>query len=66
VRNLLGWGVSVFAGKICVGASACGELTAWEFKLFVSNLPSGLVLSILPFFCWRCKASWGWRSSTGA
>ena len=26
VRNLLGWGVSAFAGKICVGASPHGDL----------------------------------------
>jgi hypothetical protein len=44
VRNLLGWGVSAFARKIYVGASARGDLTAGEFMLFDSNLPSGLAL----------------------
>jgi hypothetical protein len=66
VRNLLGWGAPVFVGRICVGASAHGDLTAGEFVIFVFNLPSGLVLPIFPFFCWRCTASWGRRSSTGA
>jgi hypothetical protein len=50
VCNLLRWGVSAFAGKIYVGASARGDLTAGEFMLFVSNLPSGLALVILSFF----------------
>jgi hypothetical protein len=50
VRNLLGWGVSAFAGKICVGASPHGDLAAGEFVFFVSNLPSGLALSIPSFF----------------
>jgi hypothetical protein len=42
VRNLLEWGVPAFAGRICVGAFPHGDLTAREFVLFVSNLPSGL------------------------
>jgi hypothetical protein len=50
VRNLLGWGVSVFAGKIYVGASPHGDLAAVEFVFFVSNLPRGLALSITSFF----------------
>jgi hypothetical protein len=50
VRNLLGWGVSSFAGKIRVGASPHGDLTAGEFVLFVSNLPNELALSISSFF----------------
>jgi hypothetical protein len=50
VRNLLGWGVSAFAGKIYVGTSARGDLTAGEFMLFVSNLPSGLALPNPSFF----------------
>jgi hypothetical protein len=50
VRNLLGWGVSAFARKICVGASPHGDLAAGEFVFFVSNLPSGLALSIPSFF----------------
>jgi hypothetical protein len=50
VRNLLGWGVPAFAGKIRVGASPHGDLTAGEFVLFVSNLPSGLALPISSFF----------------
>jgi hypothetical protein len=66
VRNLLGRGAPAFVGRICVSASAHGDLTTGEFMLFISNLPSGLVLPILPFFCWRCSASWGRRSSTGA
>jgi hypothetical protein len=44
VRNLLGWGVPAFAGRIRVGASPHGDLAAEEFMLFVSNLPSGLAL----------------------
>ena len=50
VRNLLGWGVPAFAGRICVGASPHGNLVAGEFVLFVSNLPSGLALPISSFF----------------
>jgi hypothetical protein len=50
VRNLLGWGVPAFAGRIHVGASPHGDLAAGEFVLFVSNLPSGLALPILSFF----------------
>jgi hypothetical protein len=50
VRNLLGWGVPAFAGRIRVGASPYGDLAAEEFVLFVSNLPSGLALPILLFF----------------
>jgi hypothetical protein len=46
VRNLLGWGVPAFAGRICVGTSPHNDLTAGEFVLFISNLPSGLVLPI--------------------
>jgi hypothetical protein len=50
VRNLLGWGVSAFARKIYVGASARSDLTTGEFMLFISNLPSGLALPNLSFF----------------
>jgi hypothetical protein len=50
VRNLLGWGVSAFTGRIYVGASPHGDLIAREFVLFVSNLPSGLALPISSFF----------------
>jgi hypothetical protein len=50
VRNLLGWGASVFAGRICVGASPHSNFTTGEFVFFVSNLPSGLALPILSFF----------------
>jgi hypothetical protein len=50
VRNLLGRGASAFVGRIRVSTSAHGDLTASEFVLFVSNLPSGLALLILPFF----------------
>jgi hypothetical protein len=50
VHDLLGWGVSAFTGKIYVGASARGKLTAGEFMLFVSNLPSGLALPNPSFF----------------
>jgi hypothetical protein len=42
VRNLLGWGVPSFAGKIRVGASPHGNLATREFVFFVSNLPSEL------------------------
>jgi hypothetical protein len=57
--RLLGWDASAFGGRICAGATLPGKLAAGEFVLFVFNLPSGLVLPILPFFCWRCTASWG-------
>jgi hypothetical protein len=50
VRNLLGWGVPVFAGRIRVSASPHGDLVIGEFVLFVSNLPSGLALPISSFF----------------
>jgi hypothetical protein len=50
VRNLLGWGVPAFVGRIHVGASPHGDLAAGEFVLFVSNLPSGLALPITSFF----------------
>jgi hypothetical protein len=50
VRNLLGWGVPTFAGRIRVGASSHGDLAAREFMLFVSNLPSRLALPISSFF----------------
>jgi hypothetical protein len=66
VCRLLGWDVPAFGGRICTGAILPGELAAEEFVLFVFNLRSGLVLPILPFFCWRCTASRGRRSSTGA
>jgi hypothetical protein len=49
VRNLLGWGVPAFIGRIRVGASPHGNLAAGEFVLFVSNLPSGLALPISSF-----------------
>jgi hypothetical protein len=48
--QLPGWGVPAFAGKIRVGASPHGNLTAGEFVFFVSNLPSGLALPISSFF----------------
>ena len=50
VRNLLGWGLPAFAGRIHVGASPPGDLAAGEVVLFVSNLPSGLALPISSFF----------------
>jgi len=50
VRNPLGWGVPAFTGRICAGAFPHGDLTAGEFVLFVSNLPSGLALPISSFF----------------
>jgi hypothetical protein len=50
VRNLLGWGVLAFAGRICVGVSPHGDLAAREFVFFVSKLPSGLALPIPSFF----------------
>jgi hypothetical protein len=50
VRNLLGWGVPAFAGRICVGASPLGDLAAGEFVLFVSNLPCGLAPPISSSF----------------
>jgi hypothetical protein len=50
VRNLLGWGLPAFAGKIRVGASPHSNLAAGEFVFFISNLPSGLALPISSFF----------------
>jgi hypothetical protein len=50
VRNLLGWGTPVFAGRIRVGATPLGDLAAEEFVLFVSYLSCGLELPISPFF----------------
>jgi hypothetical protein len=50
VRNLLGWGVSAFAGKICVGASPHCNLATGEFVFFISSLPSGFALPIPSFF----------------
>jgi hypothetical protein len=50
VRNLLGWGVPAFAGRIHVSASPHGDLATEEFVLFVSNLRSGLALPISSFF----------------
>jgi hypothetical protein len=50
VRNLLGWGVPAFTGKIRVGASPHGNLAAGEFVFFISNLPSGLAVPISSFF----------------
>jgi hypothetical protein len=50
VRNLLGWGVLAFAGRIRVGASPLSDLVVGEFVLFVSYLSCGLALPISPFF----------------
>jgi hypothetical protein len=50
VRNLLGWGAPVFAGRIRTGATPLGDLTAEEFVLFVYYLSCGLALLISPFF----------------
>jgi hypothetical protein len=50
VRNLLGWGTPVHAGKIRAGATPLGNLAAGEFVLFVSYLSYGLALPISPFF----------------
>jgi hypothetical protein len=50
VRNLLGWGVPAFIGKICVGAFPHGDLATGEFVFFISNLPSGLALPISSIF----------------
>jgi hypothetical protein len=50
VRNLLGWGAPAFIRRIRVGTSPHSDLTAREFALFVSNLPSGLALPISSFF----------------
>jgi hypothetical protein len=50
VHNLLGWGVPAFTGRICVSASAYDDLTAREFVVSVSNLPSGLALPVSSFF----------------
>ena len=50
VCNPLGWGVLAFAGRIRVGVSPHGDLTAGEFVFFVSKLPSGLGLPNPSFF----------------
>jgi hypothetical protein len=47
--RLFRWDAPAFGGRICAGAILSGKLTAREFVLFVFNLPSGLVLPILPF-----------------
>jgi hypothetical protein len=59
VHNLLGWGVPVFARRICVGASPHGDLTVGEFVLFVSNLPLGWCcrFCLSSCCCWRSSAS---------
>jgi hypothetical protein len=76
VRNLLGWGVSAFAGKIYVGASARGDLTTGEFMLFAVNLLWG---TDIPRVHWKDKRpherpkgpinhkvipSWAWGRTT--
>jgi hypothetical protein len=50
VRNLLGWGAPVFAGRIHAGTSPLGDLATGEFVLFVSYLSCELALPIPPFF----------------
>jgi hypothetical protein len=50
VRNLLGWGVPAFAGRICASASLLDGLAIGESVFFVSYLSCGLVLLISPFF----------------
>jgi hypothetical protein len=57
-------GMPAFGGRICAGAIHPGELAAGEFVPFA--LPSGLVLPVMSFLCWRCAALWERRSSTGA
>jgi hypothetical protein len=49
-RNLLGWGVLMFAGRTCAGVSPLSDLATEEFVFFVSKLPSGLALPIPSFF----------------
>jgi hypothetical protein len=50
VRNLLGWSVAAFAGRIHAGATPLGDLATGEFVLFISYLSCGLALPISPFF----------------
>jgi hypothetical protein len=50
VRNLLGWGTPVLAGRIRVGTVPLGGRATGEFVLFVSYLSCGLALPISPFF----------------
>jgi hypothetical protein len=50
VCHLLGWGTPTFAGRIRVGTTPLGDLTAREFVLFVPYLFCGLALPISPFF----------------
>jgi hypothetical protein len=38
VRNLLGWGVPAFAGRIRAGASPYGDLAAGEFVQDVAEM----------------------------
>jgi hypothetical protein len=45
VRNLLGWGASVFVGRICVGASTHGDLTAGGSCSLSPTSPA----------VWRCR-----------
>jgi hypothetical protein len=59
VRNPLGWGVLVFAGRIRVGVSSHGDLATGEFVFFVSKLPSGWrhQSRLSSCCCWRGLAS---------
>jgi hypothetical protein len=64
VYHLLRWDAPVLSGRICAGVIHSDELAAREFVPFA--LPSGPVLPVLFFLCWRCAALWERRSSTGA
>jgi hypothetical protein len=64
VYHLLGWNAPALSGRICAGVIHSDELAAREFVPFV--LPSGPVLPVLFFLCWRCTALWERRSSIGA
>jgi hypothetical protein len=48
VCHLLGWSVSVLAGRIHAGAVPLGDLAAGEFVLFTSYISCGLALPISP------------------
>jgi hypothetical protein len=57
VYRLLGWNALALGGRIYAGVTHPDELATREFVPFV--LPSGSVLPILFFLCWRCARSCG-------
>jgi hypothetical protein len=50
VHRPLRWNAPVLGGRICAGVSLLDDLSAEEFVLLVSKLPSGLALPIPSLF----------------